>query len=98
MTEEEKIFAGKLFSPADPGLKAMKLKAHKLNIDFNALYEDETDERERILNELLGLRLADPVPPVEEEHVSPGTRNLSLRLSYRNREAHLHQFQFYRAG
>ncbi len=56
MTEEEKIFAGKLFSPADPGLKAMKLKAHKLNIDFNALYEDETDEREKILNELLGAK------------------------------------------
>ena len=54
MREEEKINAGILFSPADPELKALKLKAHKLNIDFNRLYEDETEERERILHELIG--------------------------------------------
>ena len=54
MTEEEKIFAGKLFFPGDPALKAKKLKAHNLNIDFNRLHEDETEERSRILHELLG--------------------------------------------
>ena len=54
MREEEKINAGILFSPADPELKALKLKAHKLNIDFNRLYEDETEARERLLHELIG--------------------------------------------
>ena len=54
MKEEEKINAGILFSPADPELKAMKLKAHRLNQDYNRLYEDETAAREQILRELVG--------------------------------------------
>ena len=54
MTEEEKIFAGVLFCPGDPSLKAIKLRTHNLNIDFNRLHEDETQERERILHEILG--------------------------------------------
>ncbi|MBQ7638927.1 MAG: sugar O-acetyltransferase [Clostridia bacterium] len=54
MTEEEKIFAGMLFFPGDQQLKAIKLKAHNLNIDFNALHEDETEKRASILKELLG--------------------------------------------
>ena len=54
MTEEEKIFAGKLFFPGDPALKAKKLKAHNLNIDFNRLHEDETEARNAILTDLLG--------------------------------------------
>ena len=54
MKEEEKINAGILFCPGDPELKAMKLKAHKLNLDYNRLYEDETEARERILRELVG--------------------------------------------
>ena len=54
MTEQEKIDAGLLFFPGDPALKAMKLRAHNLNIDYNRLHEDETEERERILQALLG--------------------------------------------
>ena len=54
MREEEKINAGILFSPADPELKRLKRKAHKLNIDFNRLYEDETKARETILHDLIG--------------------------------------------
>lgn len=54
MREEEKIFAGQLFCPGDPELKAIKLRAHKLNQDYNALYEDETEARGKILTELLG--------------------------------------------
>lgn len=54
MREEEKIGAGVLFSPADPALKAIKLRAHKLNMDFNALYEDEEEARAAILRSLLG--------------------------------------------
>ena len=56
MTEEEKIKAGILFCLGDPALKAIKLKAHKLNQDYNRLYEDETEKREAILDELLGGR------------------------------------------
>lgn len=52
--EEEKIFAGQLFCPGDPELKAIKLRTHNLNIDYNRLYEHETEERNRILGEILG--------------------------------------------
>ena len=54
MTEEEKIFAGTWYFPGDPALKAMKLKAHNLNVDYNRLHEDETEAREAILRSLLG--------------------------------------------
>ena len=56
MTEEEKLEKGLLFCPGDPDLKAIKLRAHKLNQDYNRLYEDETEKREAILDELLGGR------------------------------------------
>lgn len=54
MTEAEKLKAGILFCPGDPELKAIKLKTHKLNQDYNALYEDEADKRKEILSEIIG--------------------------------------------
>lgn len=54
MTEDEKRKEGILFSPADPELKAQKLLAHNLNVDYNHTYEHETEKRTRILSELLG--------------------------------------------
>ena len=54
MREEERIQAGVLYSPADPELKAMKRKAHNLNVDYNQTHEDETEKRESILRELIG--------------------------------------------
>lgn len=54
MTQDERRAAGLLFTPGDPALKAQKLKAHKLNQDYNRLYEDQTEERAAILGELLG--------------------------------------------
>ncbi len=54
MREEDKIKKGILFSPADPDLKAIKLKTHNLNMDFNRLYENQTEERAKILSEILG--------------------------------------------
>ena len=54
MKEEERIRAGQLFRPSDPELRAMKLKAHKLNVDYNQTYEDETEKREAIIRELIG--------------------------------------------
>ena len=53
-SEERKIMSGTLFCPGDPELRAIKLKAHKLNQDYNRLYEDETKAREAILQDLLG--------------------------------------------
>lgn len=54
MREEDKIRAGILFCPGDPELRALKLKTHNLNIDYNATYEDETEKRAAILAEMLG--------------------------------------------
>lgn len=54
MREEEKIKAGILFSPGHPELKAIKLKTHNLNVDYNKTYEDETEKRAEILSEMLG--------------------------------------------
>ena len=54
MREEDKIKAGILFCPGDPELKAIKLRTHKLNQDYNRLYEDETEARQQILQKILG--------------------------------------------
>lgn len=54
MKEEAKIMAGVLFAPGDSELKAIKLKTHKLNIDYNATYEDESEKRAKILSQMLG--------------------------------------------
>ena len=54
MREEEKIKAGVLFCPGAPELKAMKLKTHNLNVDYNKTYEDETEKRAAILTEMIG--------------------------------------------
>lgn len=54
MTEEEKIFKGELFCPGDPSLKAIKLRTHNLNLDYNALYEDETEKRDQLLHQIVG--------------------------------------------
>lgn len=54
MREEEKIFAGILFAPGHPDLRAIKLRAHNLNTDYNATYENETEKRAEILSKLVG--------------------------------------------
>lgn len=54
MTADERRAKGLLFSPGDPELGSIKLKAHDLNQDYNKLYQNETEERARILKELLG--------------------------------------------
>lgn len=54
MREEEKIKAGVLFCPGDPELKAIKLKTHNLNVDYNQTHEDEEEKRAAILAEILG--------------------------------------------
>ncbi len=54
MYEEEKIMAGILFFPGGPMLRAMKLKTHNLNVDYNGTHEDETEKRAAILSEIIG--------------------------------------------
>lgn len=54
MRPEEKIKAGILFCPAEPELKALKRKAHNLNVDYNNTYEDEEEKRASILAQMLG--------------------------------------------
>lgn len=54
MSEEDKIRAGILFCPADPVLKAMKLRTHNLNVDYNQTHEDEEEKRAAILAEIIG--------------------------------------------
>lgn len=53
-SEEEKIRAGILFCPADSELKAIKLKTHNLNVDYNKTHEDEYEKRAAILSEIIG--------------------------------------------
>ena len=45
---------GLLFSPAEPWRKERKRKTHNLNLEYNRLYEDQTEAREAILREILG--------------------------------------------
>ena len=52
--EEEKIMAGVLFAPGDSELRALKLRAHNLNTDYNQTYEHETEKRRAIIQSLLG--------------------------------------------
>ena len=54
MREEEKIFAGILFSPADPELKKIKLRTHNLTLDYNKTSEDETEKRSALIAEIVG--------------------------------------------
>lgn len=45
---------GLLFSPAEPWRRERKRKTHNLNLDYNRLYEDQTEERNAILRKILG--------------------------------------------
>ena len=53
MTEEEKIFAGKMFDPRKQELKDIKHKAHIACQKFNAMYEYDP-QRSRVIGEILG--------------------------------------------
>jgi len=54
MNEEEKIFAGVLFCPGDPMLRAIKLKTHNLCTEYNRTFEDETERRQQLVTEIFG--------------------------------------------
>ncbi|MBO6000111.1 MAG: sugar O-acetyltransferase [Lachnospiraceae bacterium] len=52
--EEKRIYDGIMFSPGDPELVALKLKAHNLSTDYSMTHEDEYEKRKAILQELIG--------------------------------------------
>ena len=52
-SEEAKIFAGKLYTPADPELKAIKLLSHNRSQAYSALREDQVEERAALLKEMV---------------------------------------------
>lgn len=54
MKEEERILKGQLFSPANEELQAIKLRSHKLSNRYTQLPEENREERNKILNELVG--------------------------------------------
>ena len=86
MTEEDRIREGVLFSPADPLLKSIKLRTHNLNIDYNALHEDETEKRNEILREMLaqigeGSFIQGPVFFHYGKHTSIGT-NVFINFNF----------------
>ena len=54
MSEEEKELSGQWYFPNDAALTAKKLKAHRLSHDYNALYDEDVEQRKAILTELLG--------------------------------------------
>lgn len=53
MTEQEKMLAGQVYDPSDEALNKLRMKAHRLSQDYNRLYDEEEQERARIMKELL---------------------------------------------
>ena len=54
MTEREKMLAGELYDYGDPELLTQRHKPKDLTRDYNQTDSADSDEKERILNELLG--------------------------------------------
>ncbi len=66
MKEEERLLAGKLFTPADPDLVAIKLRSHDLSQDYNATREEDKETRDALLREIFaevgeGVRVQGPI-------------------------------------
>ncbi len=54
MGEEDRIKKGIVFSPGDPELRAIKLRTHNLNLEYNKTFEDETQRRRELLAQMVG--------------------------------------------
>ena len=50
----KKMITDTLFCPGDPERRAVKLRAHNLNTEYNLTFEDETEKRAQILQKLVG--------------------------------------------
>ena len=53
-SEEKKIMDGVLFCPGDPELRAIKLRTHNLDSEYNRTLEHETEKRAEIIHQILG--------------------------------------------
>ena len=53
-SEEKKIMDGVLFCPVDPELRAIKLRTHNLDSEYNRTLEHETEKRAEIIHQILG--------------------------------------------
>ena len=53
MNEKEKMLAGKVYDSTDKTLAQLRLKAHKLSMQYNNTCEDEEDLRNKIFDELV---------------------------------------------
>ena len=79
MSEEDRIFNGMLFASEEPELVEKKRKAHRLNQEFNNLFEEDGEARDRILRELLceigeGTLMLGPIHFHYGSHTSIGSR------------------------
>lgn len=54
MGEEDRIKKGIVFSPGAPELRAIKLRTHNLNLEYNKTFEDETQRRMELLAQMVG--------------------------------------------
>lgn len=77
MTEKEKMFKGMIYDPFSEGMPEERRRAHLLCQKYNALGEDETEERERILDELMpergdGVYLQGPIQFDFGTHIKMG--------------------------
>lgn len=52
MNEEQLLLAGKMYNPGDAELRKIKLKTHNLCIRYNQILEDETEERQTIIQDI----------------------------------------------
>lgn len=52
MTEEENLLAGFFYCPGAPELRKIKLRTHNLCTEYNQTFEDETEKRRKILEEM----------------------------------------------
>ena len=51
--ELQKMISGKLHDTSDPKIRELMKKAHRLSRKYNELFDDETEEQNKILKEML---------------------------------------------
>lgn len=51
---DKRMITDTLFCPGDADRRAVKLRAHNLNTEYNMTFEDETEKRAEILQKLVG--------------------------------------------
>lgn len=54
MNEKHSMLTDTLFSPGAPERRAVKLRTHNLNVEYNQTFEDETEKRAEILAKIVG--------------------------------------------